>query len=148
MLYFAYGSNMDHEQMAARCPGATLVQVGCLHGHRFSINGRGYATVLEDHSQKVYGLIWKITSSHAQALDGYESVPIAYLRHQLPVSSSGQAAQDMLVYVSVNSDRGIARQGYMEKITAAARRAELPLDYQALLMAWLPGKSCKESRSG
>jgi hypothetical protein len=54
----------------------------------------------------------------------------------------------MLVYVSVNSDRGIARQGYMEKITAAARRAELPLDYQALLMAWLPGQSCKESRSG
>jgi len=44
-LHFAYGSNMDREQMSRRCPGAEYVGAASLPGYRFIINGRGYTTV-------------------------------------------------------------------------------------------------------
>ena len=33
-LYIAYGSNMDEEQMAFRCPTATLVGTAIVEGYR------------------------------------------------------------------------------------------------------------------
>ena len=38
MKYIAYGSNMNLEQMAIRCPGAKLIGTGLLHGYRLEFN--------------------------------------------------------------------------------------------------------------
>ena len=51
-LYFAYGSNMDLNQMAFRCPDAQALETVRLEGYRlaFRSNGgnRGVATILPD----------------------------------------------------------------------------------------------------
>ena len=79
---------MDIAQMASRCPGATVVGRACLDGYRFSINPRGYATVIKNKRQKVYGLIWDISDENAIALDHFESVPVHYQRQMLTVNQS------------------------------------------------------------
>ena len=43
--YFAYGSNMNNEQMKHRCPTAVPNGVAKLLKHRFLINTRGVASV-------------------------------------------------------------------------------------------------------
>lgn len=47
ILYFAYGSNLSSAQMLRRCPGATPVGLGYLHGWEWLINERGFANVVE-----------------------------------------------------------------------------------------------------
>ena len=44
-LYFAYGSNMNIEQMKLRCPGASLKGQGYILNWRYFINGNGYAGI-------------------------------------------------------------------------------------------------------
>ncbi|KAM7205235.1 hypothetical protein V8F33_001066 [Rhypophila sp. PSN 637] len=44
-LYFGYGSNLWHKQMAQRCPGAEFLGIARLRGYQWMINKRGYATI-------------------------------------------------------------------------------------------------------
>ena len=39
--YFAYGSNMNLDQMAYRCPAASVVEKVKLEGYRLTFCGRG-----------------------------------------------------------------------------------------------------------
>ena len=39
--YFAYGSNMNLDQMAYRCPAASVVEPVHLEGYRLTFCGRG-----------------------------------------------------------------------------------------------------------
>ena len=41
-LYIAYGSNMDEEQMAFRCPTATLVGTAIVEGYELMFKGGKY----------------------------------------------------------------------------------------------------------
>lgn len=50
--YFAYGSNMNLDQMAYRCPAASVVENVKLEGYRLTFCGRGkgsgVATILPE----------------------------------------------------------------------------------------------------
>lgn len=74
-LYFAYGSNMHLQQMAARCPDSTLFARGILRNYRWQVSSRGGGNVVRG-SQKdsVEGLLFTVSSSNVQALRGYEGV--------------------------------------------------------------------------
>ena len=131
--YFAYGSNMDVNQMAERCPGAIQAGVAVLPRHRFLINARGVATIVPDLTERVYGLLWSLSPKHVAALDGFEGVAIGhYQRRYLSVSAHG-LPRLALVYVAVNSEPGPPRPGYVEKILVAARGLGLPEEYLAKL---------------
>ena len=56
-LYFAYGSNMDQEQMRQRCPEAAFVGTASLPGYMFIINERGVATVIPKADASVPGVV-------------------------------------------------------------------------------------------
>lgn len=64
-LYFAYGSNMNLNQMEFRCPDAEAVDTVRLEGYRltFRMNGgrRGVAAVLPEEGSHVDGVLWKIS---------------------------------------------------------------------------------------
>ena len=59
-FYFAYGSNMNQEQMADRCPGSEIGPLIRLAGWRYFINGRGYAGVEESPADQVLGCLWSL----------------------------------------------------------------------------------------
>lgn len=83
MLYFAYGSNLNKEQMKYRCPKARQVTSATLDGYRLVF--RGVADVIKSPGYEVQGGLWKITKSCLKALDRYEGYPSLYRRKFVPV---------------------------------------------------------------
>ena len=61
--YFAYGSNMNLEQMKYRCPAAEVVENVRLENYRLAFRGRapgnGVATVLPEKGSYVEGVFGK-----------------------------------------------------------------------------------------
>lgn len=52
--YFAYGSNLNFDQMAYRCPEATVVGTAKLDGYELAFR-RGYLTILPKRAQASKG---------------------------------------------------------------------------------------------
>ena len=85
MLYFAYGSNLNHHQMKnIRCIGSKYLKTIFLKNYKLSfchpnkLNKYGYANVIKKKGSKVPGAIWKITKKHEKILDQYEEFPNSY----------------------------------------------------------------------
>ena len=81
-LYFAYGSNINLEQMAFRCPEAYVVGPVILENYgllfRGNARGNGVATITPKEGGQVHGLLWRITPACEQSLDFYEGYPRLY----------------------------------------------------------------------
>ena len=81
-LYFAYGSNLNRENMAQRCPDALPVMSFTLPNWRLVF--RTHADiVLEEYGREgagVPGAIYEITERCERALDIYEGVAGGYYR--------------------------------------------------------------------
>lgn len=81
-LYFAYGSNINLNQMAVRCPAAQVVGPAVLDGYellfRGNRRGTGVATIEPLHGSQVHGLLWNLTPACEQSLDIYEGYPRLY----------------------------------------------------------------------
>ena len=82
-LYFAYGSNINLEQMEHRCPDAQLVGPVTLQNYELQFRGSGFATVAPKKDCVVHGLLWKLTPKSEQALDRYEGYPRHYTKEQV-----------------------------------------------------------------
>ena len=137
-LYFAYGSNMDLEQMGSRCPASVPVGTARLARHRVVVMREGYASVVRDPRRTVWGLLWDLALADVAPLDRYEGVSGGlYTKAHLPVLA-GQGPRRALVYLGRNGGPGVPRPGYMEGVVAAARKAGLPERYLAELSAHIP----------
>lgn len=128
-LYFAYGSNMNPVQMLMRCPYSKAVARATISGYRLAINSRGVATIVRAEKSSVSGVLWKISRIEESFLDCFEGVDSgAYVKRYIPVSFNGRKSK-ALVYVDVNSDSGVPRAGYLEKIIRGAEYFNLDRDY-------------------
>ena len=85
MLYFAYGSNLNHHQMInIRCIDSKYLKSTFLKDYKLTfchpniLNKYGYANVVKKKGSKVPGAIWKITKKHEKILDRYEDFPNSY----------------------------------------------------------------------
>ena len=79
-LYFAYGSNINLDQMSHRCPDAKPLGPVTLDNYellfRGSPGGSGFATIAPCEGSQVQGLLWEITPRCERALDFYETRPL------------------------------------------------------------------------
>lgn len=91
-LYFAYGSNMNLDQMEFRCPDAKAVGNVQLKDYRLAFCGRpsggGVATILPETGSMVDGVLWKITPSCEGSLDRYEGYPHLYGKETISVQDT------------------------------------------------------------
>lgn len=106
LLYFAYGSNMNRNQMAFRCPDAEVAGSVRLEGYRLAFRenggGVGVATVLPEPDSFVDGVLWRISERDERRLDHYEGFP--YLYGKTPVTVTGRNGQKLEVMAySMNS---------------------------------------------
>ena len=95
--YFAYGSNLNFEQMAYRCPEATVVGAAKLDGYELAFR-RGYLTILPKEGASVEGLIWSVTDHDESQLDCYESYPTFYDKETMTVTDADDAPHEIMVY--------------------------------------------------
>ena len=93
MLYFAYGSNLNHHQMKKdRCIGSeflksfSLKNYKLIFAHPNKLNKFGYANVVKKKGSKVTGAIWEISRKHEIILDGYEQFPDIYQKEYFKLS--------------------------------------------------------------
>lgn len=99
ILYFAYGSNINLEQMEHRCPDAQIVGPVTLENYELQFLGHGFATVAPKEGSVVHGLLWKLPPVSEQTLDRYEGYPRHYTKEQVPVRTADGAAVSVMVYV-------------------------------------------------
>jgi hypothetical protein len=89
-VYAAYGSNINLEQMAFRCPAAQVIGKGWLMDYQLMFlgtsRGCGVATVEPCKGRRVPILLWAISPDCEVALDRYEGWPTLYRKETLPVS--------------------------------------------------------------
>ena len=85
MLYFAYGSNLNHYQMKnIRCFGSRYLKTHFLKDYKLifchpnKLNKFGYANIIKKKGSKVSGAVWEITKEHEKILDSYEQFPEIY----------------------------------------------------------------------
>ena len=119
-LYIAYGSNLNLEQMAHRCPTAEVVGTATLRGWRLWFrggNGGAVATVERERGCEVPVLIWRIQPQDERALDRYEGWPHLYHKETLRLTVNGRRVYAM-VYI-MNEARypyGTPSLGYLDTI--------------------------------
>ena len=90
MLYFAYGSNLNHEQMQERCKDSKYIKNVFLEGYKLSFcaisRSYGVANIVKKTGSKVPGGLWKISArdekedSDEKELDYYDGFPIKYTK--------------------------------------------------------------------
>ena len=86
-LYFAYGSNLNRQQMKSRCPGSKYIKNYYLPGYKLSFSWKptrrqstGVANIVKKKGSKVPGGIWEISESDEKELDIYEGYPTLYTK--------------------------------------------------------------------
>ena len=79
MLYFAYGSNLNHLQMKRRCKDSCFIKSMSLKGYVLTFRSRyGAADIERKKKSKVLGALYEISRSDEKQLDIYEDYPIVY----------------------------------------------------------------------
>lgn len=101
--YFAYGSNMNLDQMAYRCPDAEAVGRCVLKDYRLAFRGNrtgwGVASILPEPGKEVQGLLWKITPKCEKSLDFYEGYPNLYGKKEVTVRTKTGEQTNVAVYI-------------------------------------------------
>lgn len=81
--YIAYGSNLSVEQMAYRCPDATIAGQAVLAG--WELLFRGCATIAPNPEKNTPVLVWEISERDEKNLDTYEGFPTYYRKEDLNI---------------------------------------------------------------
>ena len=82
MLYFAYGSNLNHFQMKRRCKDSIFIKKINLNNFRLTFRSKYRAADIEiKKNSKVPGGLFEISKSDEKKLDIYEDFPTLYKKH-------------------------------------------------------------------
>ena len=117
-LYFAYGSNINLDQMQYRCPDATVYGQAVLDNYDLRFRGSGVATVEPKEGACVYGLLWELTDKCEASLDRYEGYPRLYIKQTLEVRTFDGQRVPVMAYITQLLQRD-------RRVDCAERVAEL-----------------------
>ena len=82
MLYFAYGSNLNHFQMKKRCKDSVFLKKINLKDFKLTFRSKYRAADIEyKKGSLVPGGIFEISKSDEKKLDVYEDFPILYKKY-------------------------------------------------------------------
>lgn len=160
MLYFAYGSNMNPEQMRERAPGHRVIGLAALRDHRLSFPlysntwGGGVASLQTQHGETVWGVLFDVSADDLASLDQYEGFRGEGDQHNVydrqhvtvelvrPDDGSFPRRVRADLYVARPSNPSAPSQRYLDTLVSGARHHRLPEEYVAKLSAVpvLPGK--------
>lgn len=148
MLYFAYGSNMDPDQMAARCPSSVAHGIGYLADHvlcfpRQSISRAcGVASVRAEAGQHTWGVVYRMTMEDFTRLDTFEDfVPDraahlnGYMRETRHVHIDDSPVETHIYIANIEDAPPPPSLAYLTHMRIGARHHGLPAEYVAMLEA-------------
>lgn len=101
MLYFAYGSNLNKEEMKSRCPSAKYVGKGIISGYMLEF--RYYLSVKQKADSNLEVGIWEIEDSDLKNLDFYEGYPQLYDRINVFCECEDKKIVNGIIYTMNNN---------------------------------------------
>tara|TARA_B100001093_G_scaffold483741_1_gene516544 strand:+ start:624 stop:1115 length:492 start_codon:yes stop_codon:yes gene_type:complete len=113
MLYLAYGSNLNKNQMAFRCPKAK--PLGAFMMPNWRLVFRGVADIMPEENAQVPIGLWEITDECEKALDRYEGVPRLY-RKQYFTKKTKLGIVRYLTYIMNTDTFALPSINYFESI--------------------------------
>ena len=157
-LYFAYGSNINLDQMAVRCPAAQVVGPVVLDGYELLFRGGrmgAVATVEPKEGSSVPVLLWKIREQDEAALDRYEGYPGFYGKQMMEVDLNGKKVSAMVYVMTPGYEFGVPSDRYADTILKGYEEAgfdlqilEDAIDHAYELVAEVEGQAGMKSRFG
>ena len=139
MLYFAYCTLLDEEEMHKFCPTAEPTVVGRLSGHRvsFARYGRdipgGGCNLEQAEGGETLGLLYEMSQKAMAALDAIAGVDKGYYKKiQVTVTTEGENEIPAITYVIPEPGGPFQPSAtYTRPILAGARALQLPAAYTA-----------------
>lgn len=138
--YFAYGSNLDQNQMTKRCPESKLIDVAFLEDYRLDFTiysedrNSGCADIVKEKGKRVWGLVYSVSKNDLEKLDKYEGCPTNYHRIDIIVSYNSGKSVYAYAYEVTNKQSFIKPSSeYLGIIKTAAEKFNFPKDYRKLL---------------
>jgi len=131
-LYIAYGSNLNLDQMAKRCPTAKVAGTAELEGYDLLFRGGrtgAVATVEPLEDGKVPVLLWKLKPQDERALDIYEGWPSFYRKEIHEIELGGKTVPAMVYVMNDGHDYGEPSDYYYNTIREGYESAGFDLDY-------------------
>ncbi|MCZ7497295.1 gamma-glutamylcyclotransferase [Agrobacterium tumefaciens] len=146
MLYFAYGSNMDPNQMIERCPDAKLVGLACLPDHilcfprRSKNRGCGVSSIEPKIGHDTWGVVWELSEADLVALDKNEGfrrdrdpTANAYNRLSVRVNLDSEWLETQTYIASPQDGRHLPNAAYLAHLRDGAAHHGLPEVYRTYL---------------
>ena len=119
MLYFAYGSNLNHFQMKRRCKDSIFLKKYELKGFRLNFRSKYRAADIDKSKNSlVPGALFEISKSDEKKLDVYEDYPILYKKLYFTYYN-----KTVMTYIMVNKTEfrypterylNVVKQGYKD----------------------------------
>ena len=82
MLYFAYGSNLNHFQMKRRCKDSVFLKKINLTNFKLTFRSKYRAADIEPKKNSIVpGALFEISKSDEKKLDVYEDYPVLYKKY-------------------------------------------------------------------
>lgn len=143
MLTFAYGSNMNWDQMRERCPSSHFVGIAVLCDHKLaftrkSVNrGCGVADVVAENGAKVWGVVYEIADLDVGKLDASEGFrpgrdKNSYYRRESLVFLDAEDERPLTVsayFGDPQPNPPLPNAAYKNLILTGARHWHLPDEY-------------------
>ena len=131
-LYIAYGSNLNKEQMAWRCPTARYVGTGMVEGYELKFKGRpdgAYATIDPKKGGRVPVAIWEIQPYDEFRLNQYEGYPNHYFTRNIPVIIGNHEVTGMVYIMNLRAQANLPSDQYYDTVEQGYKDCDLDIAY-------------------
>ena len=126
MLYFAYGSNLNHFQMKRRCKDSVYLKKINLKNFRLTFRSKYKAADIEPKKNSIVpGGLFEISKSDEKKLDIYEDYPILYKKLYFKYYN-----KTVMTYIMVNkTEFRYPTERYLNIVKQGYRDCNLNTDY-------------------
>jgi len=135
MKYFAYGSNLNHRQMAERCPDSKFLERVYLDDYRFIYDKgcdwwRTCGNIVESKGDIVWGGLFEISDNDLKNLDKYEQYAKGlYDRKIFELKDEDGESIKAISYFRETKVEANPCEEYQNTVLVGAKDCGLPEDY-------------------
>ncbi len=135
MLYFAYGSNLNHFQMKRRCKDSKFLKKIKLKDFRLTFRSKYRAADIEVKKNSIVpGALFEISRSDEKKLDVYEDYPLLYKKYYFKYYN-----KKVMTYIMTKKTKfKYPTQKYLNVIKRGYKDCKLEKKYllKALMCSW------------
>lgn len=127
--YFAYGNEMDADQMTEYCSSAKFIGTAQVAGYHVVFKGfpsGHYAAMEEEADSLVYGVVWEIDDAEEDGLDRAHGIPNIYDKGDMTVTVDGKEYACLTYVMPADRAYGLPRASYYNKMEAAFAKYGFP----------------------